>query len=80
MEGIEVMVQQTKSADARDFETLRDSVITLYTNFMTKEHSALADIQAVIQTQMQGVPVSKANDTFYDQLLTIETYMLGIDN
>lgn len=80
MEGIEVRIQETKAVETRDFETLRSSVIELYTAFVTKEHSALSDIQSVIQTQMQGVPVSKANETFYDQLLTIETYMLGIDN
>lgn len=80
MEGIEVKVQETKRTEARDFETLRDDVIRLYSEFAAKEHSALPDIQAVIQTQMQGVPVSKANESFYDQLLTIETYILGIED
>lgn len=80
MEGIEVRVQETKKTEERDFESLRNDVIALYSNFAAAEHSALPDIQAVIQTQMQGVPVSKANESFYDQLLTIETYMLGIDD
>lgn len=80
MEGIEVKVQETKRTEGRDFETLRDDVIRLYSEFAAKEHSALPDIQSVIQAQMQGVPVSKANESFYDQLLTIETYILGIED
>lgn len=80
MEGIEVKIQKTKINETRSFDKLRQDVIDLYTTFAEKEHSALADIQTVIQNQMQGVPISKANETFYDQLLTIETYMLGIED
>lgn len=79
MEGIEVMVQETKVKEERSFESVRDSVINLYTQFQQSGHSALSDIENVIQIQMQGTRISQANESYYDQLLTIETYMLGIE-
>lgn len=79
MEGIETRIAEKKSEEVRSFDEIRNSVISLYTKFKTEEHSMLADIERVIQIQMQGVRISQANESFYDSLLTIETYMLSIE-
>ena len=79
MNGIEVKVQEKKATETRSFEELRKSVIDLYTKLVGEENSSLKDVEYVIQKQMQGVRISEANESYYDQLLVIEAFMLGIE-
>ena len=79
MDGIEVQVQQRKAETDRSFEEVKNSVIELYKKFVAEEHASLNDIAYVIQKQMQGVKISEANESYYDQLLVIETFMLGLE-
>lgn len=79
MEGIETKVQSHVEEKQRAFEEIQKSVIELYTQFKTNEHSAVRDIEAVIMTQMDGMPISKAPESYYSKLLTIEAFILGIE-
>lgn len=79
MEGIEVEVKEKVIEEKRSFEDLKADVIKLYTHFMEIEHADLPGINDVIATQMQGVRLSVAPESYYDKLLVIETYLLGIE-
>ena len=78
MEGIEVKVQERVDDKPRTFEEVQASVINLYTKFYQEQHAALSDIDAVIAGLMEGVRISQAPKSYYEKLLIIETYLLGI--
>lgn len=80
MEGIEVKVQGKIKEDQRSFEEVQESVVKLFTHLLQIEHAKLNEINDVINTQMQGVRISQAPESYYDKLLVIETYLLGIDD
>lgn len=80
MEGIEVKVQNTKVEEQRTFAEVQESVIKMYTHFIQIEHAELPNIEAVIAGQMQGVRLSQAPESYYDRLLVIETYLMGIED
>ena len=79
MEGIEVQVKERQVEQARSFDELRDSVIQLYTHFIQIEHAEISNINDIIAGQMQGVRLSQAPESYYDKLLVIEAYLLGIE-
>jgi hypothetical protein len=79
MEGIEVQVRERQVEQTRSFDELRDSVIQLYTHFIQIEHAEINNINDVIAGQMQGVRLSQAPESYYDKLLVIEAYLLGIE-
>ena len=79
MEGIEVQVKERQVEQARSFDELRDSVIQLYTHFIQIEHAEINNINDIIAGQMQGVRLSQAPESYYDKLLVIEAYLLGIE-
>lgn len=80
MEGIEVKVQKAKVEEQRTFAEVQESVIKMYTHFIQIEHAELPNIEAVIAGQMQGVRLSQAPESYYDRLLVIETYLMGIED
>ena len=80
MEGIEVKVQNAKVEEQRTFAEVQESVIKMYTHFIQIEHAELPNIEAVIAGQMQGVRLSQAPESYYDRLLVIETYLMGIED
>lgn len=80
MEGIEVKVQNAKVEEQRTFAEVQESVIKMYTHFIQTEHAELPNIEAVIAGQMQGVRLSQAPESYYDRLLVIETYLMGIED
>lgn len=79
MEGIEVAVKERQTEEVRSFEELKESVINLYTHFVQIEHAEIDNINDVISGQMQGVRISQAPESYYDRLLVIEAYLLGIE-
>ena len=79
MEGIETRVQERTSEAPRTFEEVQKSIIELYTKYKEEEHAAVRDIEAVIMTQMDGVPISKAPESYYSKLLTIEAFILSVE-
>jgi hypothetical protein len=79
MDGIETRVQEYVEEKQRTFEEVQKSVIQLYTHFVEISHSAVRDIEAVIITQMDGIPISQAPTSYYNKLLTIEAFMLSIE-
>lgn len=79
MEGIEVQIKERQVEKTRSFEELRDTVIQLYTHFLQIEHAEMGNINDVIAGQMQGVRLSQAPESYYDKLLVIEAYLLGIE-
>lgn len=80
MEGIQVQVKEGKTqVEERSFEDIRDNVIKLVTKFMEEESSHMADIQQIIGIQLQGKRLSEANSTYYNQMLTIETYLISLE-
>ena len=80
MEGIEVKVQKAKVEEQRTFAEVQESVIKMYTHFIQIQHAELPNIEAVIAGQMQGVRLSQAPESYYDRLLVIETYLMGIED
>jgi hypothetical protein len=46
---------------------------------MEEESSHMADIQQIIGIQLQGKRLSEANSTYYNQMLTIETYLISLE-
>lgn len=79
MEGIEVEIRGKQKEEERSFEEIRDNVIALYSKFMEQEHAELPNINDVIAGQMQGVRLSQATESYYEKLLIIEAYLLGIE-
>lgn len=79
MEGIEVQIKERQVEQTRSFEELRDTVIQLYTHFLQIEHAEMNNINDIIAGQMQGVRLSQAPESYYDKLLVIEAYLLGIE-
>ena len=79
MEGIEVQVRERQVEQTRSFEEVKESVIQLYTHFVQIEHAEVENINDIIAGQMQGVRISQAPESYYDKLLVIETYLLGIE-
>lgn len=79
MEGIEVQIQERYKEETRSFEEVREAVIKLYTHFIQIEHAELNNINDVIAGQMQGVRISQAPESYYDKLLVVEAYLLGIE-
>lgn len=79
MEGIEVQIKERQVEQTRSFEELRDTVIQLYTHFLQIEHAEMGNINDIIAGQMQGVRLSQAPESYYDKLLVIEAYLLGIE-
>lgn len=79
MDGIETRVQEHREEVPRSFDDVQKSVIELYTKYKTEEHVAVRDIEAIIMTQMDGVPISKAPESYINKLLTIEAFILGIE-
>lgn len=79
MEGIEVQVRERQVEQTRSFEEVKESVIQLYTHFVQIEHAEVENINNIIAGQMQGVRISQAPESYYDKLLVIETYLLGIE-
>ena len=79
MEGIEVAVKGRQTEEIRSFEEVKESVIKLYTHFVQIEHAEVDNINDVIAGQMQGVRISQAPESYYDKLLVIEAYLLGIE-
>lgn len=80
MEGIEVKIQGKVKEEQRSFEEVQESVIKLYTHFIQIEHAKLPEIDDIIVGQMQGVKLSQAPKSYYEKLLVIETYLLGVDD
>lgn len=79
MEGIEVQIKERQVEQTRTFEEVKESVIKLYTHFVQIEHAEVDNINDIIAGQMQGVRISQAPESYYDKLLVIETYLLGIE-
>jgi len=79
MEGIEVQVRERQVEQTRSFEEVKESVIQLYTHFVQIEHAEVENINDIIAGQMQGVRISQAPESYYEKLLVIETYLLGIE-
>lgn len=79
MEGIEVQIRERQVEQTRSFEEVKESVIQLYTHFVQIEHAEVDNINDIIAGQMQGVRISQAPESYYDKLLVIETYLLGIE-
>ena len=79
MEGIEVQIKERQVEKTRSFEELRDSVIQLYSHLLQIEHAEMDNINDIIAGQMQGVRLSQAPESYYDKLLVIEAYLLGIE-
>jgi hypothetical protein len=79
MEGIEVQIKERQVEKTRSFEELRDTVIQLYSHFLQIEHAEMGNINDIIAGQMQGVRLSQAPESYYDKLLVIEAYLLGIE-
>jgi hypothetical protein len=79
MEGIEVQIRERQVEQTRTFEEVKESVIKLYTHFVQIEHAEVDNINDIIAGQMQGVRISQAPESYYDKLLVIETYLLGIE-
>lgn len=79
MEGIEVQVKERQVEQTRSFEEVKESVIQLYTHFVQIEHAEVENINDIIAGQMQGVRISQAPESYYEKLLVIETYLLGIE-
>ena len=80
MEGIQVQVKEGKTqVEERSFEDIRNNVIKLVTKFMEEESSHMTDIQQIISIQLQGKRLSEANATYYNQMLTIETYLISLE-
>lgn len=79
MEGIEVQIKERQVEKTRSFEELRDSVIQLYSHLLQIEHAEMNNINDIIAGQMQGVRLSQAPESYYDKLLVIEAYLLGIE-
>lgn len=80
MEGIEVKIQDKIKEEQRLFNEIQESVIKIYTHLIQIEHAKLPEIAEVINNQMQGVKLSEAPESYYEKLLVIETYLLGIDD
>jgi len=79
MEGIEVQIRERQVEQTRSFEEVKESVIQLYTHFVQIEHAEVENINDIIAGQMQGVRISQAPESYYEKLLVIETYLLGIE-
>ena len=79
MEGIEVQIRERQVEQTRTFEEVKESVIKLCTHFVQIEHAEVDNINDIIAGQMQGVRISQAPESYYDKLLVIETYLLGLE-
>ena len=79
MEGIEVAIKEKSVEEERSFEDLKADVIKLYSHFVEIEHAELPNINMVVSNQMQGVRLSVAPESYYEKLMVIEAYLLGIE-
>lgn len=78
IEGIVVSVQDRKVTEDRSFDVVRDNVLRMIAECSEKESPHLEEITQLVRAQLQGKRISTVTDVFYEQMLVIETFLLGI--
>ena len=79
MEGIETKVQKLLPAEKRPYQEVFDSIKGMIKHYMAIESPKMAEIEQVVNIQLGGRTFNQVNETYYDQLVVIETYLLGLD-
>lgn len=78
IEGITVAVQERRALEERSFDTIRDNVLRMVAECSEKESPYLEEITQLVRNQLQGKRISSVTDAFYEQMLVIETFLLGV--
>lgn len=78
IEGITVQVQERKELKERPFEEVRANVLRMIQECSEKDSPHLGDITQLVKTQLQGNRISSVGESYYDQMLVIEAFLLSI--
>lgn len=79
MEGIETKVQGLQPAEKRPYEEVFNNIKGMITHYYDIESPKIAEIEQIVNVQLGGKKFSQINETYYDQLLVIETYLYSLE-
>lgn len=76
MEGCEVRVQEHKESEKRSIEEIKKSILELATPY--RDTPKMEEINECMNIQLQSANFKEVGQSYYDELLVIETFLIGL--